>query len=393
MAKKISGPASRWMLRCWPLFLLVPLLLAGLSYPPTIELYRKISTDPIDLLAPNHPNVRTLREIRRKFEDRTRVAIVLESDHPEKTRAYLREMAVRLEAHPAVRRVVSRKIGYEFFNRYKLMFLDLEDLRTIRDRIDRRIQKEKLKGLLLDLDDEELEFGDIEKKYRNQYSDATRDEYFVSEDKRIYTVYLESRDPGAELSAASRFSDKLAAFVAAERPREFEPSLQLYFAGPSKVLEYRAMIQDLKRAGIISGIAILLPLLLRFRRLRTVALVFAPLLLGIPISLAVGRLFIDKLSIITSFLFAILGGLGIETGIHLYSHYHASRRAGHPPEAALQGIYGSLGRAILTSVASVAVTFLLLVVNDFRGFSEFGLIAGLGLWILFLLYFIFFPAL
>ena len=79
-----------------------------------------------------------------------------------------------------------------------------------------------------------------------------------------------------------------------------------YFAGPSKVLEYRAMIQDLKRAGIISGIAILLPLLLRFRRLRTVALVFAPLLLGIPISLAVGRLFIDKLSIITSFLFAIL---------------------------------------------------------------------------------------
>ncbi|HEX5036979.1 MAG TPA: MMPL family transporter, partial [bacterium] len=89
----------------------------------------------------------------------------------------------------------------------------------------------------------------------------------------------------------------------------------------------------------------------------------------------------------TSFLFAILGGLGIENGIHIFSRYYEERTGGMAREEALGEIYAHTGRSILTSVASVAVTFLLLILNDFRGFSEFGLIAGLGLWVIFIVYF------
>src|SRR5262249_50242976 len=89
----------------------------------------------------------------------------------------------------------------------------------------------------------------------------------------------------------------------------------------------------------------------------------------------------------------ILGGLGIETGIHIFSRYESKRREGYSLRDTLMDLYLFLGPAILTAVASLAVTFLLLLFSDFRGFSEFGLLSGIGLWTLFLLYFTFFPAL
>ncbi|HEX5034181.1 MAG TPA: MMPL family transporter, partial [bacterium] len=79
--------------------------------------------------------------------------------------------------------------------------------------------------------------------------------------------------------------------------------------------------------------------------------------------------------------------------IHVFSRYYEERHGGVPLETTLTEIYLSLGPAVLTAVASLAVTFLLMIFSDFKGFSEFGLISGLGLIVLFLLYFTFFPAL
>ncbi|MBI2082809.1 MAG: MMPL family transporter [Deltaproteobacteria bacterium] len=385
---------ARWALKIWPLILIVSLAIGAFSIPRTIRLYRQISTDPVDLLPNDHPNVQTLTQIRKKVENRTRIPLILESENPDRTISYLKDLASRLKATPFVGKVSLTKPGHHFFDQYKLLFLELGDLQEIRDRIDRRIQKEKLKGFLFDLEGEdEFSFKDLEEKYRVEYSEASRSEYYVSQDGKTFSLYVESLDRDSSLKSASRFYDELEAFVRLEKPSDFEPTLKLYISGPSKVLEYRALLRDLKLAGLISGICIFIPLLIRFRNPFVVFLIFTPLLIGIPVTFTIGSLFISKLSVTTSFLFAILGGLGIENGIHIYSRYHEARKNGLSLEERLREIYGHLAPAILTSVLSVAVTFLLLIVNDFRGFSEFGLIAGIGLGVIFLLYFSFFPAL
>ncbi len=359
-----------------------------------IRLYKNISTDPVDLLPADNPNVKTLLKVRDKLERGTQMALVLESEDPAKTLAAMKELIARLEKEPYVGSILYRQAGYDFFDRHKLLFLDLEDLKTIRDRTRQRIQREKLQELWIDLEEEgEFTFKEIEEKYKSRYSDITQKEYFSSPDEKLFSFYLFSKDPDAGLKSASRFYDQIKGFLQREKIQDREPTLKIYLASPSRVLEYRSLIRDLKIAGGISAICIFLPLLFRFKNPLLVALVFVPLLLGIPISFAVGSLFVDKLSVTTSFLFAILGGLGIESGIHIFTHFLASRRRGVPLADSLQEIYSHLGRAILTSVASVAVTFLLLVLNDFRGFSEFGWIAGIGLWIIFALYFLFFPPL
>lgn len=400
MPKYVSSFLTKLVLKLWPVFLIAIIGLSVLSLPRTIHLFKTISTDPIDLLPKDYPNVQSLLKVRDKLEKGVRTSMVFESEDPQKTVEFLKDTASKLREHPLVGKVVDRKVGYDFFNKHKLMFLGLHDLTSLREQIDRRIQKEKLRGLFIDLDSNGsdgsgtgMSFKDLEEKYRGRYSEEVTSEYNVSPDGKIYAIFVESKVGSSGLSEASKFQDAMEDFVKTLKPQDYHSTMKVYFSGASKVLEYRALMRDLKRVGLISGILLFIPLLLRFRNPIHVGLIFAPLALAMPISFAAASFFIPRLNVSTSFLFAILGGLGIENGIHIFSRYYEVCLAGKDRTFALQDIYEHTGRAILTSVASVAVTFLLLMINDFRGFSDFGLIAGLGLWIIFLVYFTFFPSL
>jgi predicted RND superfamily exporter protein len=393
--KKIASFLAAVNLKLWPLILIGVLALSAASIPRTIKLFKNISTDPVDLLPRANPNVQALLKVRDKLEKGVRTSIVFESDDPESTLRFLADTVEKLNHEPYVGRVIARKIGYDFFDKYKMLFVSLEDLRTIRDRVDRRIQKEKLGGLYIDLEEEgdSVSFKDIQEKYGTKYADETKSEYNVSQDGRIYSIFVESGPESTGLSAASKFQDKMEAFVATLAPHTYHPTMKVYFSGATKVLEYRALIKDLKRVGIISGILLFIPLLIRFRNPLHVLAIFLPLGAAMPIAFAASSFFVEKLNVSTSFLFAILGGLGVENGIHIFSRYFEDRTTGHERKHAILQVYEHTGRSILTSVASVAVTFLLLLINEFRGFSEFGLISGLGLWIIFFVYFLFMPAL
>ena len=394
MTKKIASFLAALTLRLWPLFLIGLLALSALSIPRTIGLFKNISTDPIDLLPRKHPNVQALLKVRDKLEKGIRASVVFESDDPQATLLFLADTVEKFNAHPMVGKVTARKIGYDFFNKHKLLYLDLDDLRTIRDRVDRRIQKEKLRGLLIDLEeDDSVSFKDIEEKYKGRYSEETQSEYNVSPDGKIYAIFVESKGEYVPLSKASKFQDAMEEVVGSLVPTAYHPTMKVYFSGATKVLEYRALIKDLKRVGMISGILLFIPILIRFRNPLHVLMIFLPLAVAMPISFAAASFFVDKLNVSTSFLFAILGGLGIENVIHIFSRYYETRTAGKNRPHGILEIYEHTGRAILTSVASVAVTFLLLLINEFRGFSEFGLISGLGLWIIFGVYFTFMPSL
>ncbi|MFO1462226.1 MAG: MMPL family transporter [bacterium] len=386
-----------FLLKYYGLVLLATLAAAALSFPRTIQLFKTISTDPIDLLPKDYPSVQTLLNIRDKLQPKKSFGVVLESGNPEAIKRLLYDLQAILEKSPAVSRVLVTKPGYAFFDKHKLLYLDLADLQDIHDRVKRKIQREKLGPLYISFEEEgdkELDFEDLEEKYRERYgSEGTSSEYYVSPNGKIYALYVESRKPNLSLAEEQAFQDEVRKRVEGVDLKAYAPDMKLYFGGSTRVMEYRALVHDLKLAGAISGFLIFLPLMIRFRRPQYVLLIFLPLLLGIPIGLALASIWVPKLNVTTSFLFAILGGLGVETGIHIFSRYYERRSSGVGLRETLEEIYLSLGPAVLTAVASLAVTFLLMVFSDFRGFSEFGLISGIGLWTLFALYFTFFPSL
>ena len=84
------------------------------------------------------------------------------------------------------------------------------------------------------------------------------------------------------------------------------------------------------------------------------------------------------MNLITAFIFALLMGLGIDFSIHVLSRYIEARRSGADLEQGLHQSLSSLAGALGTAAMTTAATFFSLTIFDFKGFSQFGLIAGMG---------------
>jgi predicted RND superfamily exporter protein len=397
MRRRIYNKITAVIVNWWFLILVICAGLTAFSYQYTAMLFGNISTDLIKLLPHDYQSVQTLEKIRSKFMGGGSLAVVLESDNPEKTRELVHFIANEFKGDPAVKAANYKKMGYDFFDKHKLLFLDLEDLKTIRDRIDRRIQKEKLGSFYIDFEEEgedkEFKFGDLESKYKQRYTAGARNEYITDEDGKIYTISIDSADKSESLDSFNAFYNHIRSRLDPIDIKSFDPTMKIYYAGTvrTRLDEYRTLVHDLKIAGLISGAGIFLLLALYFRRPLSVLLIFAPLASGIIFTFAFSHIFIKNLNVVTSFLFAVLGGLGIEVGIHMFARYIEERSNGKNISESVFIILFHTGRSAITAGLTVAATFLVLIVNDFKGFSEFGFITGAGIIIVYATYHILFP--
>ncbi|HPN83077.1 MAG TPA: MMPL family transporter, partial [Spirochaetota bacterium] len=144
----------------------------------------------------------------------------------------------------------------------------------------------------------------------------------------------------------------------------------------NKVDEYNVINDDLGLATIISGGLILLVTIIGFRSIRTAILVLVPLLAGMVWGFGLIPVTVKSLNLITSFLMLILTGMGIDYAIHLVKRVE-QELVDKPLSAALVDAYRNTGPSVLVSGFTTALALFILAVSDFRGFSEFGIIAAM----------------
>ncbi|RKQ72038.1 putative RND superfamily exporter protein [Litorimonas taeanensis] len=150
----------------------------------------------------------------------------------------------------------------------------------------------------------------------------------------------------------------------------------------SQVAQFESITRDLKY-GLISAIGlIILMLLFAYRSFMAIPIILIPLGCGIIITLGLTAIIIGNLNLITVFLTLILFGLGIDFAIHNFSRYQEERRKGHSQERAVQIIIHDTGAASLLAATTTALAFFALIFTEFRAFSEFGIIAGIGILII-----------
>ncbi|MDX1530883.1 MAG: MMPL family transporter, partial [Rhodothermales bacterium] len=111
----------------------------------------------------------------------------------------------------------------------------------------------------------------------------------------------------------------------------------------------------------------------------TALLLGLPLLMSLAWTFGVAQLAFDTLNLMTSTLALVLFGLGIDYGIHYYARYAEERGHDRSVAEAAETAFVSTGQAIAVSAATTAAALFCLVIADFRGFSEFGFIGGLGI--------------
>ena len=123
----------------------------------------------------------------------------------------------------------------------------------------------------------------------------------------------------------------------------------------------------------------LLLITLFFRQIVGSLFITLPLMMSLTWTFGVTYLAIGSLNMITVGLFAILFGLGIDFGIHIFARYREAHRRGMDIEQALTVTVRYTGKALATTAVTTSIAFYSLLLTDFKGFSEFGFIVGTGI--------------
>ena len=218
---------------------------------------------------------------------------------------------------------------------------------------------------------------DLEDQVRN-FTDITT--FHESRDGTVFGMIIRPR------RGLSAFGETRRIFKAVSKIAEEEAAAAGLWHGVggslrNKISEYDLILRDLNVSGTVSAIMIVLFLVFSFRSLAVIPFLLLPVGVGLLFSYAFVPSLTGGLNTITAFLLLVLFGVGVENPIHLMKRYQYELIT-RPPGEALRETFSSTAPSVVVSGLTTAVPLFLLTISDFRGFSEFGLIAGVAVIVL-----------
>ena len=120
------------------------------------------------------------------------------------------------------------------------------------------------------------------------------------------------------------------------------------------------------------------------RSSRIILAVFVSLLVGLSITAAIGLALVGALNLISVAFAVLFIGLGVDFGIQFSVRYRAERHEVDDLHQALLSTARYVGAPLTLAAAATAAGFLSFLPTDYKGLSELGLLAGLGMIIAFL---------
>jgi uncharacterized protein len=131
-------------------------------------------------------------------------------------------------------------------------------------------------------------------------------------------------------------------------------------------------------------VVVLVILWLALRSGRIILAVFLNLCVGLAITAALGLMMVGALNLISVAFAVLFVGLGVDFGIQFAVRYRSERNENGDLQAALSGTAQKIGAPLTLAAAAVAAGFLSFFPTDYRGVSELGQVAGMGMLIAYL---------
>jgi uncharacterized protein len=164
---------------------------------------------------------------------------------------------------------------------------------------------------------------------------------------------------------------------------DFDASMRLSGQVPINDEEFGSLRKSAPATIAGTVITVLIILFLALRSWRIVWPVTLALVVGFCATAAVGLLVTGKLNLI-SIAFAVLFiGLGVDFGLQFSVRYRSERHNVNDLQVALRSASKKAGMPLALAAAATACAFFSFLPTDFRGLSELGEIAGLGMLIAF----------
>jgi hopanoid biosynthesis associated RND transporter like protein HpnN len=204
--------------------------------------------------------------------------------------------------------------------------------------------------------------------------------YFLSDDKSLLFILVET-PPGEKGSFTGDQTaiETLRAAIAKLRPAF--PSVQAGVTGAPALSndEMTAAFHDSGIADVLAFALTLVVMTLAFMRVGKPVLMLGVLAVTLAWSMGVVTLVVGHLTLFSVMFISIVVGIGIDYGIYYLFRYEEEIFLGRNLREALELTAARTGPGMLIGALTAAGTFFVLMLTDFRGIQELGLIAGLAI--------------
>lgn len=209
----------------------------------------------------------------------------------------------------------------------------------------------------------------------NPSAEAEQQIYITFGKGRLYLVTAQAPRKDLNPQAVRRLRELV------EEIRNEVPGVNVGLTG-EPVLELDEMVQsqkDTTLASITSLVLCALIFIYAYRETGRPVKATICLIVGLAYTMAFSTLAVGHLNILTITFVPILIGLAIDYGVHLISRYEEELRHGKTEEEALTKAMVYTGQGVFTGALTTAGAFLAMILTNFRGIQEMGIICGGGL--------------
>jgi len=391
--------AVAWTLRYGRILWIAALLLAIPAVWRTASMYMHLRSELEELLPRQAQSVVAIDELRARMPGLQYLGVLVDTGAPENLPAgekLLDDLAARVRAYPPelVREVrLGQSEEKAFLEKNVAVYTDLDDLKTIRARIEARRDYEVQKQTGSSLDDSDtppaLDFSDLEAKYKDRLGGDGQERFptgrYSSAPQHVSLMLIEVGEFSTGRGRGTELLNRVKADIASlGGAAHYAPNMKVGYTGDVaiSVEETSALMADLSFSSIVVLILVIGVLVVYYRWWRSVLVLIPPLLLATVFSFAIASLppfNVKELNSNTAFLGSIIVGNGINFAIMLLARYIEERRAGvGVDEALVTGVWASRVGTVSAAMAA-GVSYASLALTDFRGFAQFGCIGGIGM--------------
>jgi len=424
LSRNFFSRCGEWTLANPVRMLLLMGVFTFLAFQYTVG-HLSIDTDTTDMVAPNAPFQRNLRNYEKAFsQDMHTMLLVVESDTPELTKAATKRLGRLLSADKVNFETIYEPSENEFFHQNGLLYLENKDLQSLSTHLS---QAQSFIGRI----SQEPNLSGFFSIFNDALSTANKDQAVPIDlpaliDKVSLSLHKTLNGENNLLSWESLITDnKLSqhavnkGFITVSpkfdytqiRPAENAinaihnaiaqiqqpdvPTVKVWITGEVGLEddELVGMSNGTFNASIFSIVLVLFILLLAYRSVLLTIATLISLALGMVFCGAFAAISVKELNLI-SVAFAVSNiGLGVEYAIHFCLRYQDNLLHHIDKKRALHSTLFSTSPSLILCASTTAIGLYAFVPTDYKGVSELGLLAGTSLFICLLVTLTVLPAL
>lgn len=331
-----------------------------------------INSDILALMPKDDPSTQALSKLDQEEGGINVLTLAFAGDDLPVRDAFMDELATRLQALPEVDYILY-KLDPQTALRIGVLQVPMEDLTLLRDRLKTALSMGSMAanpfiaGRLFD-------FGPLTDKL------AAAGEGLKLSNDHLARMIVRPKGSAHDIPFARQLMASVDNVLRDLNP-EGKGLTTLWKGGAYRhnVEDYEGIVKDLTWTTSTSFVLVMIIIGVAFRAPRALGLIFIPLILSNIWTAGLAGATVGSLNTFTSFVNAILIGLGVEFGVHLYARFREQRDSGLELEAAVIASWDLVGGACTSAALTSAAGFMSLLAAHFEGFRQLGWLLSAGL--------------